>query len=97
MVTYSSLVVIAAYIAITILISYLVNRRYRVGGDFSTGSKQFGWFTAGVSILATYISGDDIRGYAGLVYSSGMEAMSVHLNYPIVIFFYRYLLRSGFL
>ncbi|MDA0129266.1 sodium:solute symporter [Vibrio sp. MarTm2] len=87
MVTYSSLVVIAAYIAITILISYLVNKRYRVGGDFSTGGKQFGWFTAGVSILATYISAMTFVGMPGWVYSSGMEAMSVHLNYPIVIFF----------
>lgn len=87
MVTYSSLIVIAAYIAITIFISYLVNKRYSVGGDFSTGGKQFGWFTAGVSILATYISAMTFVGMPGWVYSSGMEAMSVHLNYPIVIFF----------
>ncbi|MCG9626195.1 sodium:solute symporter [Vibrio mediterranei] len=87
MVTYSSLVVIAAYITITLLISYLVNKRYCVGGNFSTGSKQFGWFTAGVSILATYISAMTFVGMPGWVYSSGMEAMSVHLNYPIVIFF----------
>ncbi|MGX1926707.1 sodium:solute symporter [Vibrio sp. NH-7] len=87
MVTYSSLIVIAVYIATTLLISYLVNRRYRVGGDFSTGGKQFGWFTAGVSILATYISAMTFVGMPGWVYSSGMEAMSIHLNYPIVIFF----------
>lgn len=87
MVTYSSLLVIAAYIFITILISYLVNKRYNVGGDFSTGGKQFGWFTAGVSILATYISAMTFVGMPGWVYSSGMEAMSIHLNYPIVIFF----------
>ncbi|OEE35458.1 sodium:solute symporter [Vibrio anguillarum] len=87
MVTYSSLFVVAGYIAITLLISYLVNKRYSVGGDFSTGGKQFGWFTAGVSILATYISAMTFVGMPGWVYSSGMEAMSVHLNYPIVIFF----------
>ncbi|OSP14427.1 sodium:solute symporter [Vibrio alginolyticus] len=87
MVTYSSFVVIALYVAITILISYLVNKRYSNGGDFSTGGKQFGWFTAGVSILATYISAMTFVGMPGWVYSSGMEAMSIHLNYPIVIFF----------
>ncbi|WP_413112167.1 sodium:solute symporter [Thaumasiovibrio sp. DFM-14] len=87
MVTYSSFVVIAFYVSFTILISYLVNKRYSVGGDFSTGGKQFGWFTAGVSILATYISAMTFVGMPGWVYSSGMEAMSIHLNYPIVIFF----------
>lgn len=87
MVTYSSFMVIALYVSITILISYLVNKRYKSGGDFSTGGKQFGWFTAGISILATYISAMTFVGMPGWVYSSGMEAMSVHLNYPIVIFF----------
>lgn len=87
MVTYSSLFVVALYIAITVFISYLVNKRYSVGGDFSTGGKQFGWFTVGVSILATYISAMTFVGMPGWVYSSGMEAMSIHLNYPIVIFF----------
>ncbi|MDE1329215.1 sodium:solute symporter [Vibrio aestuarianus] len=87
MVTYSSLFVVALYIITTLFISYLVNRRYKVGGDFSTGGKQFGWFTAGVSILATYISAMTFVGMPGWVYSSGMEAMSIHLNYPIVIFF----------
>ncbi|WP_100754203.1 sodium:solute symporter [Vibrio salilacus] len=87
MVTYSSFVVIALYVLTTLFISYLVNRRYSVGGDFSTGGKQFGWFTAGVSILATYISAMTFVGMPGWVYTSGMEAMSVHLNYPVVIFF----------
>ncbi|USD66158.1 sodium/solute symporter [Vibrio sp. SCSIO 43136] len=87
MVTYSSLVVIVIYVFITLIISYLVNGRWKVSGDFSTGGKQFGWFTAGVSILATYISAMTFVGMPGWVYSSGMEAMSVHLNYPLVIFF----------
>ena len=86
MVTYSSFIVITIYIALTILISYLVNKRYCIGGDFSTGGKQFGWFSAGISILATYISAMTFVGMPGWVYSSGMEAMSMHLNYPIVIF-----------
>ena len=86
MVTYSSFIVITIYIALTILISYLVNKHYCIGGDFSTGGKQFGWFSAGISILATYISAMTFVGMPGWVYSSGMEAMSMHLNYPIVIF-----------
>lgn len=87
MVTYSSLAVVAIYILTTLLISYLVNFRCAKSGDFATGGQQFGWFTAGVSILATYISAMTFVGMPGWVYSSGMEAMSVHLNYPIVIFF----------
>ncbi|WP_428776500.1 sodium:solute symporter family transporter [Vibrio sp.] len=87
MVTYSSLVVIAIYLLTTLFISYLVNHRLNASGDFSTGGKQFGWFTAGVSILATYVSAMTFVGMPGWVYRSGMEAMSVHLNYPIVIFF----------
>lgn len=87
MVTYSSFLVVILYVCITIFISYIVNRRCRSADDFSTGGKQFGWFTAGVSILATYISAMTFIGMPGWVFSSGMEAMSVHLNYPIVIFF----------
>ncbi len=87
MVTYSSFIVIALYIGMTLLTTYLVNKRYRTGGDFSTGGRQFNWFTAGVSILATYISAMTFVGMPGWVYSSGMEVLSIHLNYPIVIFF----------
>ncbi len=87
MVTYSSFVVVTLYILTILFISWLVNKRYSIGGDFSTGGKQFGWFTAGVSILATYISAMTFVGMPGWVYSSGMQAMSIHLNYPIVVFF----------
>lgn len=86
MVTHSVIVVVVIYIFTTILISYLVNVRYSSERDFATGGKQFGWFTAGVSILATYISAMTFVGMPGWVYSAGMEAMSIHLNYPIVIF-----------
>ncbi|MDN3682904.1 sodium/solute symporter [Vibrio tapetis subsp. quintayensis] len=86
MVTYSSFVVIGLYVISTLFISYLVNRRSSNRGDFSTGGKQFGWFTAGVSILATYISAMTFVGMPGWVYQSGMQAMAIHLNYPIVIF-----------
>ncbi|NNN43986.1 MULTISPECIES: sodium:solute symporter [unclassified Vibrio] len=87
MVAYSAFVVIVFYVITTLLISYLVNYRSSNSGDFSTGGKQFGWFTAGVSILATYISAMTFIGMPGWVYSHGMEAMIIHLNYPIVIFF----------
>lgn len=87
MVTYSSFVIMGFYVAATLLISYTVNRKSATRGDFSTGGKQFGWFTAGVSILATYISTMTFLGQPGWVYNSGMQAFSIHLNYPIVIFF----------
>ncbi len=87
MVTYSSIAILALYACITLLISYLVNRHFCVGGSFSKGKNQFGWFTVGISILATYISAMTFVGMPGWVYSSGMEALSIHLNYPIVIFF----------
>ncbi|UJF17754.1 sodium/solute symporter [Vibrio sp. SS-MA-C1-2] len=87
MVAYSSLAVIGIYILITLLISYFVNVKYKKSSDFATGGKSFGWFTAGVSILATYISAMTFIGMPGWVYHSGMEVMSIHLNYPIVIFF----------
>lgn len=87
MVTYSTFIVIAIYLILTILISWFVNQRSIGNTDFSTGGRQFGWFTAGVSILATYISAMTFIGMPGWVYQSGMEALSIHLNYPIVIFF----------
>ncbi|WED25428.1 sodium/solute symporter [Vibrio sp. DW001] len=87
MVTYSSFAIMALYAISTLMISYLVNRRSATKGDFSTGNRQFGWFTAGVSILATYISTMTFLGQPGWVYTSGMQAFAIHLNYPIVIFF----------
>ncbi len=87
MVTYSTFIVIAIYLILTILISWFVNQRSIGNTDFSTGGRQFGWFTAGVSILATYISAMTFIGMPGWVYQSGMEALNIHLNYPIVIFF----------
>lgn len=87
MVTHSVILVVVLYILTTILISYLVNFRSSSDRDFATGGKKFGWFTAGVSILATYISAMTFVGMPGWVYSAGMGAMSIHLNYPIVIFF----------
>lgn len=73
MVTYSSLVVIALYITTTIFISYLVNKKLKTGGDFSTGGRQFGWFTAGVSILATYISAMTFIGMPGWFMEQGWK------------------------
>ncbi|WED21139.1 sodium/solute symporter [Vibrio sp. JC009] len=87
MVTYSSFAIMGFYAAATLLISYIVNRKSAARGDFSTGGKQFGWFTAGVSILATYISTMTFLGQPGWVYNTGMQAFAIHLNYPIVIFF----------
>ncbi|MDG3086158.1 sodium/solute symporter [Vibrio hannami] len=87
MVTYSSFVVMGLYLLTTLFISYRVNRKSKARGDFSTGNRQFGWFTAGISILATYISTMTFLGMPGWIYSTGMQALSIHLNYPIVIFF----------
>lgn len=87
MATYASFAVVGIYVAATLLISYTVNRKSAARGDFSTGGKQFGWFTAGISILATYISTMTFLGQPGWVYNSGMQVFSIHLNYPIVIFF----------
>ena len=87
MITYSTFAVIGLYVAMTLLVSYLVNRRKKNTDDFATGGKQFGWFAAGISILATYVSAMTFVGMPGWVYHSGMEVMAIHLNYPIVIFF----------
>ncbi|PSW18039.1 sodium:solute symporter [Photobacterium sanctipauli] len=87
MVAHSSIAVMVIYIAFTIFISYLVNKKSSNSGDFSTGGKQFGWLTVGISILATYISAMTFVGMPGWVYNDGMKAIAIHLNYPIVIFF----------
>ena len=82
-----SFFVMAVYSGLTILISYLVNRRYDKGNDFSTGNRQFGWITVGVSILATYVSSMSFIGVPGWVYQDGLKSLAIHLNYPFVIFF----------
>ncbi len=87
MVTGSSFLVMAIYLFATLLISFLVNRRKETRGDFATGGRQFGWVTAGISILATYISAMTFVGMPGWIYQEGMQALIIHLNYPIVVFF----------
>ncbi len=77
----------AAYVLATVLISFVINRRREVSGSFSNGGRQFNYLTAGVSILATYVSSMSFIGVPGWVYNGGMEALAIHLNYPIVAFF----------
>ena len=77
----------AAYVFCTFLISYFVNRKRKKGEGFSNGGRQFGAITAGISILATYVSSMSFIGVPGWVYNGGMQAIAMHLNYPIVVFF----------
>ncbi|MGL4473263.1 MAG: sodium:solute symporter family transporter [Shewanella sp.] len=86
MVTYSSVWVMLMYLVLTVALSILVNHNRGSSDDFSTGGRQFGGVTAGVSILATYVSAMTFIGMPGWVYQAGMQAMAVHLNYPFVIF-----------
>ena len=87
MVTSSTFAVMAAYVLATILISFIINRRREISGSFSDGGRQFNYVTAGISILATYVSSMSFIGVPGWVYNGGMEALAIHLNYPIVAFF----------
>lgn len=83
-----SIMVVCAYLfAILILSLFIKKRGLSAGHDFSTGGQQFGWLAIGTSILVSYISAMTFIGMPGWVYQSGMQAMSMHMNYPIVIFF----------
>ena len=81
-----SYLVMTGYAAFTILIGYAVNRFRDSGHSFSTGNRQFGWLTVGISILATYVSSMSFIGVPGWVYQGGLETLAIHLNYPIVAF-----------
>ena len=82
-----SYLVMTGYAAFTVLIGYVVNRLKDSNSSFSTGNRQFGWVTVGISILATYVSSMSFIGVPGWVYQGGIETLAIHLNYPIVVFF----------
>lgn len=84
---FSILVVCSYFLTIIILSLFIKKRGLNAGHDFSTGGQQFGWLAIGTSILVSYISAMTFIGMPGWVYQSGMQAMSMHMNYPIVIFF----------
>ena len=87
MISTTSAVIIVGYIIATVIISLKINSNKKNRGDFSTGNRQFGWIPTGMSALATYVSAMTFIGMPGWVYSDGLEAIQLHLNYPIVIFF----------
>ncbi len=62
--------------------------------DFSTGGRQFGWFTAGVSILATYISAMTFIGMPGWVYWNRDGSDGDPPQLPFGDLFYRGVFRS---
>ncbi|MDV5169788.1 sodium:solute symporter family transporter [Photobacterium rosenbergii] len=83
----TTLTIVLGYMTLTFLIGYLVSRKIGEKGSVSTGERNFSAWVAGVSILATYVSAMTFIGVPGWVYQSGMEALIIHINYPIVIFF----------
>ncbi|CAK1975773.1 sodium:solute symporter family transporter [Vibrio crassostreae] len=82
-----TLAIVLGYMALAFLIGYLVSRKIGDKGSVSTGERNFSAWVAGISILATYVSAMTFIGVPGWVYQSGMEALIIHINYPIVIFF----------
>ncbi|MGY3852279.1 sodium:solute symporter family transporter [Aeromonas aquatilis] len=83
-----SILVVCSYLLAILILSLIIKKRgLSAGHDFSTGGQQFGWLAIGTSILVSYISAMTFIGMPGWVYQSGMQVMSMHMNYPIVIFF----------
>ncbi|MEZ6130416.1 MAG: sodium/solute symporter [Planctomycetaceae bacterium] len=65
-------IVIAMYLAGTIVVGVMIGSRMKTGKDFFLAGRQLPWWAIGMSLVATDIGGTDIIGVGGAAFSHGM-------------------------
>lgn len=78
--------IVAVFMASALLLGFLMGRRVESAREFNLGTRAAPWWAIGVSVIATYVSALSFLGGPAWAYGSGMAALIIHLNYPLVIF-----------
>ncbi|KUR70043.1 sodium transporter [Novosphingobium fuchskuhlense] len=78
--------IVIAYLCITVAIGLFASRSVASASDFQLGSRNLPWWALGVSVVATYVSALSFLGAPAWAYGSGMAALAIHMNYPLVVF-----------
>lgn len=78
--------IVVAYLCVTVAIGLIASRGVASASDFQLGSRNLPWWALGVSVVATYVSALSFLGAPAWAYGSGMAALAIHMNYPLVVF-----------
>jgi solute:Na+ symporter, SSS family len=78
--------IVIAYLCVTVAIGLFASRGVASASDFQLGSRNLPWWALGVSVVATYVSALSFLGAPAWAYGSGMAALAIHMNYPLVVF-----------
>ena len=77
--------IIIGYLAINLLLGFVLSKKVTTAEDFYIGQKTTPWWAIGISVLATYVSAMTFLGAPAWSYGSGLSVIAIHLNYPLVI------------
>ena len=80
------LFVISFYLGLLVYIGYKSSIKLNTFSNFTIGSKTSPWWAIGLSVMATYVSALSFLGGPAWAYNTGMSALMIHVNYPLVIF-----------
>ena len=79
-------IVISFYLGLLVYIGYKSSIKLNTFSNFTVGSKTSPWWAIGLSVMATYVSALSFLGGPAWAYNTGMSALMIHVNYPLVIF-----------
>ncbi len=79
--------ILIVYIISNLALGYFLGKKVHSAEDFFLGDKSTPWWAIGISVIGTYVSALTFLGGPAWAYTDGLSVISIHLNYPIVIFF----------
>ncbi|MEL6112052.1 MAG: sodium/solute symporter [Pseudomonadota bacterium] len=78
--------IVLAYLFGNLGLGFALSKRVQSAEDFQLGTRMTPWWAIGISVIATYVSALSFLGGPAWAYGSGMAALAIHVNYPLVIF-----------
>ena len=78
--------IVFVYLLGNLGLGYALSRRIKSAKDYQLGTRMTPWWAIGISVIATYVSALSFLGGPAWAYGSGMAALAIHINYPLVIF-----------
>ena len=78
--------IVVIYLLGNLALGYALSTRIKSAKDYQLGTRMTPWWAIGISVIATYVSALSFLGGPAWAYGSGMAALAIHVNYPLVIF-----------
>ncbi len=78
--------IVIIYLLGNLVLGYVLSKRIQSAEDYQLGTRMTPWWAIGISVIATYVSALSFLGGPAWAYGSGMAALAIHINYPLVIF-----------